>query len=376
MKFICTQQNLNKGLMICEKIISKNFTLPILQNILLNCEKNKRYIKLSSTDLEVGIEVIIPAKIEEEGSITVPAKLFNSFIKNLPQENIEVTEKNKLVSVQCKNYKSSIKGESSKEFPLIPKIENDENMIPIKSNDFFQGLSFVLNSVSILDIKPEISGAYIQFNENNITFTGTDSFRLSEKKIALNEKNKYTDKIIIPKKTGDVFLRIFQDTNEPLNIQLTDNQIFIQNAPSDTLIPKIKIVSRTVEGEYPNYEHIIPSSFLTTIKISKKDLIQHIRTAGLFSSKINDVTFKINPKKQEVNIVAKDQDSGDHFSAIPCEIEGEELEVIFNFTYLLDGLGYINSPEVEIKLNQETTPVLISSDIDKSFKYVLMPIKI
>ena len=152
MQFTCTQQNLTYGLNIVEKIIGKNFSLPILQNILISCEKNKGYIKLSSTDLEMGIEVNIPAKIEEEGSVAVPAKLINNFIRTLPDEKISFLEKNKKINIQCGNYKSNIKGQDPKEFPIIPQ-NNAEESFNIKSDSFISGLTPVISSVSLLDIK-------------------------------------------------------------------------------------------------------------------------------------------------------------------------------------------------------------------------------
>jgi len=380
MKFFCTQKNLNQGLAVCEKVVAKSFTLPILQNILLTSEKNKRHVKLSSTDLEVGIEVIIPAKIEEEGKVTTPAKLFSGFVGNLPEEKIEFSEKNNQILIHCGSYRATIKGESAKEFPLIPQLQEVDSIF-LKTADFIQGLSSVINSVSPLDIKPEISGIFVQFNEEEVYFTGTDSFRLSEKIINQTKKNKHIRKVIIPRKTCDLFVRIFserfagEDANETLNIKIGDNQILIQNTPGDNLVPKIQIVSRVIDGEYPNYEQIIPTNFLTSVEVSRDELAQHIKTASLFSSKINDITFKVSPKKQEINILSKDQDFGSHSSTLKCKAEGEEKETIFNFMYLLDGLNSISSPQISIKLTQGTSPALISSTEDNNFKYILMPIK-
>jgi len=220
MKFFCTQQNLSYGLSIAEKIIGKNLTLPILQNILITCKNNSGYITISATDLETGVEVNIPAKIEKEGSITVPAKLLAGFVRNLPEENIEFTEKNKKIYISCKNYKANIKGEDSKDFPLIPNKNNTETF-KIKKDIFLSGISSVINSTSLLDIKPEIKGVYVQFNEGDICFAATDTFRLSEKIIKTNKKNTFLNKIILPRKTCDTILRIFQDIEEDLILTRT-----------------------------------------------------------------------------------------------------------------------------------------------------------
>lgn len=377
MKFTCTQQNFLQGVSITEKIIGKIFSLPILYNILINCEKNTGCVKFSSTDLEIGIEVIVPAKIEEEGSITVPAKLLNNFIRNLPEENVEFSEKDKKVTIQCKNYKSNIKGEDAKEFPLIPDIKED-NVFTVKKDTFFTGISSVINTTSLLDIKPEISGVYIQFCEDNTLFTATDSFRLSEKIIKNHKKNPTPNNVILPHRACDIALRIFQNINNLFNIQINENQIIIKNIQENTATPKIKFVSRVINGEYPDYEQIIPNNFSTLVKIPRDELIQHIKTASLFSNKIKEIIFQIDSQKQKIDILAEDQERGDHHSVIPCKIEkseGKEEKVIFNFQYLLDGVQQVSTPMVLIKLNQPTTPVLISSTENDGFRYVLMPIK-
>ena len=375
MQFTCTQQNLTYGLNIVEKIIGKNFSLPILQNILISCEKNKGYIKLSSTDLEMGIEVNIPAKTEEEGSVAVPAKLINNFIRTLPDEKISFLEKNKKINIHCGNYKAHIKGQDPKEFPIIPQ-NNAEESFNIKSDSFISGLTPVISSVSLLDIKPEICGVFINFKKENIYFVATDSFRLAEKKIKNTKENKYLNKIIIPRRTCDIIMRIFQETEDVLNIQITNNQITIKNSPHDQLAPKIKLVSKIIEGEYPNYEQIIPNSFTTSIKVLKNDLIRHIKSASIFSNKIYEVALQVNPQKQVLEIISQDTEYGDHYSTLNCEIEGNSEKTVLNFNYLLEGLQNISSDTVLIKINQSTSPILISSVENEGFKYILMPIKV
>lgn len=372
MKLIITQKHLNKGLSICEKIIGKNLTLPILQNILLTCEKNKGYLKMSATDLEVGIEILIPAKVEDEGTLTVPSKIFSDFVRNLPDEKVEIENKNNQLFITCENFKSSIKTESSKEFPIIPNITENNN-INIKTSDFLNGLSSVIGAVSTLDIKPEISGIYMQFNKDSIYFVGTDSFRLSEKKIYL--VNDFTEKVILPRKTSDIILKIFENIDDQLKIEFNDNQIVIFNDLKEAPGLKIRMISRIIDGDYPNYEQIIPTDFSTSLNVKKDILIKHIKAASIFSSKINDVILKVDPKKQELSVLSSDQEFGNHSSIVSGKIDGEEMEIIFNFIYLLDGLNSVSSPDISIKLNKDNTPALISSDQDKSFKYILMPIK-
>ena len=204
----------------------------------------------------------------------------------------------------------------------------------------------------------------------------TDSFRLAEKKIKNTKENKYLNKIIIPRRTCDIIMRIFQETEDVLNIQITNNQITIKNSPHDQLAPKIKLVSKIIEGEYPNYEQIIPNSFTTSIKVLKNDLIRHIKSASIFSNKIYEVALQVNPQKQVLEIISQDTEYGDHYSTLNCEIEGNSEKTVLNFNYLLEGLQNISSDTVLIKINQSTSPILISSVENEGFKYILMPIKV
>lgn len=374
MKFISTQQKLNQGLLITEKIIAKNLTLPILQNTLVSCSKKTGIVTLCSTDLEMGVEVAIIAKIEEEGSITAPTKLLSAFVKSLPNDNLEITEKNKTVVIQCAGYKSNIKTETANEFPIIPNPQNVEG-IKVGVAGFVLGISSVISSASVLDIKPEIAGVYVQINENEMCFTATDSFRLAEKRVGIENKTPYIKKFILPKKVCDTLLRILQDLQGDMQIALHNNQIIMKTFPEDSFGAQIRFVGRIIDGEYPDYEQIIPSSFTTTAEIAKDEFIRRVRAASLFSNKINEVTLCLNGKKQQLEIFSNDPEYGDHLSVIPCKIKGNEEKVSFNYTYLLDGLANIRSHNILVKLNNTTSPVLIQPQENEGLKYVIMPIK-
>lgn len=374
MKFICTQQNLIKGVTCAEKVITRNFTLPILQNMLMQCEPQTGFVTFASTDLEMGLEIHISAKVEEGGAITVPAKLISGLARALPQENITISSKNNVLSLECKNYKSNIKGQGSGEFPLIPASKNTEELL-IKRNDFFMGLASVAESVSGGEVKPELTGVCVQFRDDSLCFAATDSFRLSEKVIPLAEKNSYIKKVIIPKKSADAIARIFEGQGADLALSTQDNQIFIKSKEPSSALEKVRFVSRLIDSEYPSYEQIIPTSFQTTVRVPRDEIIRHVKSASLFSQKINEIALYVNQKKQQLEILSQDQEYGDYHSVLPCEIEGEEVKLAFNSGYLLDGIQGISGPTVSIQANQEASPILVSSAEYDGFRYVLMPIK-
>lgn len=372
MKIVCLQENFKKGLNTVQNIIGKNLTLPVLNNILLSSEKKQ--LKLSATDLEVAIIDYIPCKVEKEGSITIPAKTLVNFVSNLPNKKIEINLKNNITHLKCENYKSSIKGLNAKDFPIIPKIKS-EPILEISSFKFKNSLEQVINFTSFSDIKPEITGIFFDFSSSKkIKLVATDSFRLGEKLINLKiNKTREGDltSIIIPYKTAQELIRIIsnQEEEEIIKISIENNQVLFN-------LPKIQIISKLIEGSYPNYQQLISDQFETTISIEKEELIKAIKLSSFFSSKINDVRLKINSKKSLLEIFAQDVELGENLSELKGGIKGKDLEIIFNHKYLLDGLSNIEAKKVNLGFNGEVSPGIIKAEGDPSFTYVVMPIKL
>lgn len=371
MKIICLQENLKNGLNIVQNIIGKNLTLPVLNNIFLNT-KNKQ-LKLSATDLEIAITNHISCRVEKEGSITIPAKTLFNFISTLPNKKIEIIIKNNVAYLKCENYKSSIKGLSAKDFPIIPKIKNN-SILEINSFKFKDALEKVVDFVSFSDIRPEISGIFFEFSlDKKIKFVATDSFRLGEKVINIkNNKSKDINKnsIIIPYKTAQELIRIITNQEEGLiKINIDNNQVLFN-------LSNIEVFSKLIEGNYPSYQQLISQQFETTILIEREELIKAIKLSSFFSSKINDVRFKISPKKSLIEIFSQEVELGENLSELKGEIRGKDLEIIFNYKYLLDGLNNINSKKIIFGFNGETSPGIIKPEGDSTFTYVVMPIKL
>ncbi|MFC1700817.1 DNA polymerase III subunit beta [Patescibacteria group bacterium] len=376
MKITCLQENLKKAINIVERIIGRNLTLPVLNNILLSAEKNK--LRISSTNLEIGINCWIPGKTDKEGSITVPSKLVSGLINNLSNKKIELTAKsNNKLMIKSEDFIANINGISSDEFPIIPKI-NDKPLINIKGNLLKNSLLQVVEMASISESRPEISGVYVNFDsltgesdKNCVNLVATDSFRLAEKNIFFENEAEIikNQQIIIPQRTAQELARILNETNSDVKIILSGNQILFD-------LDDIQIISRLIEGQYPDYKQIIPGNFKTRAIVNRDELIKSIKVASLFSSKINDVKFNIDPKKSLINISAKDSDIGENKSQIDSKIEGNGLEIIFNYRYLLDGLNNILSDKVILEFNNSSSSAVIKPVGDASYVYVIMPIKI
>lgn len=369
MKVFCLQENLKKALNIAERIIGRNLTLPVLNNILLSTEKNK--LRVSSTNLEIGINYWLAGKIDKEGSITVPAKLINNLIDNLSNKKIELTARNNKLTVKSSDFSANINGISADEFPIIPKIK-DKVLLKIKGNLLKNSLSQVVEMASLSESRPEISGVYMNFNKKSVKLVATDSFRLAEKNITLEEDladGLENQSIIIPQRTAQELTRILGETDNNISFILSGNQVLFD-------LNDVQIISRLIEGQYPDYNQIIPKSFQTQVVIDRSEFIKNIKAASLFSSKINDIKLSIKPEKSLVEILAKDADIGENKSQISSKVEGKGLEIIFNYRYLLDGLNNILTDKIILEFNNSASPALIKPIGDISYIYVVMPIKI
>ena len=378
MKLICTQENLNKALNVVGKIINKNATLPILNNILLKTEKGR--LKLSSTNLELGINYWVGGKIEEEGEITVPTRLFANFIASLPNNNVEIKLKGDTLNIKCDKYKTSIKGLSAKEYPLIPKIEA-EPVFKISSSDFKQALIQVLPAISNSESRIEITGVFLdlsKLDKNKIVLVTTDSYRLAEKTLILKKENINKEalniagnisSVIIPKNVVQELIRDLDGDENLLEVMISENQILFKFNNAD-------MISRLLEGKYPDYKQIIPNKFETESVVNISEIANAIRVAGLFvSASSNNIELKTYPNSNILEVSSGASEIGSNNTKVAAEIKGKDLEVIYNHKYLSDGFGGMDGEKAILKINSEKLPTVLTSITDKNLIYVIMPVR-
>lgn len=360
MKIIILQENLKKYLNLAEKITGRNLTLPILSNVILTTDKNR--LKISATDLDIALNIWVSAKIEKEGSVAVPAKLLNNFINQLPNQKLTLENNNNTLNIKTEGFDSVVNTFNSQDFPLIPKIKN-QDFLELENSVFKNSLLQVLNSASISETRPEISGVFF----NKFKLVATDGFRLAEKNLQGLLKKPFLS-FILPLKAAQELTRFFDlSDGSKTKIFSEDNQVLFD-------LSNIHLISRLIEGEYPNYEAIIPQNHQTRIILNKEELINKIRIGSVFSSKINDVKIKTNLSENKLDIITKSE-SGENNSTISLKGEGEDLEISFNYKYLLDGLLNINGEEVIFEFQNSSNPALLKSQTDPSYLYVVMPLR-
>ncbi|MGI6335326.1 MAG: DNA polymerase III subunit beta [Minisyncoccales bacterium] len=374
MNFTILAKELKKGLSFTEKITGKNLTLPILNNLLIEALPN--FLKISSTDLEVGIEWWGHCKTEKEGSIAVPAKFISQLVGVLPEEKIDIKTKGNNLLIEGKNIKTQIKGFSSEEFPIIPKFLKDI-YIEMDGKKLKDGLISVVDMVSTSQVKPEISGVYFSFNKGSIKLVATDSFRLAEKTIKDDFKNLFEKEInfILPQKTTRELINILpEEEGEKIRIYFSESQVMFETFLPNSTHPEINLVSRQIDGEYPSYEEIIPKTSKTKIILNKDEFVKQIKMAGLFGGKTNEVLIKVG--ENNIEIKSQDDEIGESELSISAITEGDEAKVSFNYHFILDALTNIKSSEISFEMQGNDRPALIKPVGDASYLYVVMPIRI
>ena len=365
MKIVCTQENLNQGLGLVSHIASKNTNLPILNNVLLKADKQG--LTLVTTDLEIGIKVFVRGKIEEDGEFTVDAKLFNSFISLLPKENIEINLEESELQIKTKKQETSIKGIEAEDFPLIPEIER-QNKVNISAIDLKKALNQVLLAASLDTSRVEINAVNFNFKNNNLILAATDSYRLAERKIKI-ENGEERD-LIIPLKTVQELSRILNENNsDKVDIYFNENQIMF-------VFENVELISRVIDSKYPDYQQIIPQEFVTTGVCDKKELVPAIKSVALFCKQgINDIRLSVDNKNQELVITTASSGTGNSVAKVPAKITGQDNDIVFNYRYLLDGLNNMDDSEVVIKINNNSSPGLIQPIKNQDYIYLVMPIR-
>ena len=362
MKIKCITEKLIKAVSKTEKIIGRNLNLPVLNCILLEAKNNKLFLK--STNLDLGVEIFISAEILKEGIIAVPGSIFKNLLSNISDEKINLEVEKGNLNIVTNNNISIIKAHSNEDFPSIPKIEGDKKVL-IDSKKIIKGLKSVWYSSAVSSIKPELSSVCINIKEDFIYFIATDSFRLAETKIPLKSKENI-ENILIPFKNVPDIIKIFEDIDGDISIEISKNQIsFNYN--------NIYLTSRIVEGSFPDYKQLIPKEFTSEAVVLIEDFIKVFKLINIFSNKFNQVTFNIEPKNKKFEITSKSDEVGENVNKVSASLSGEDLSLNFNYKYITDCFQSIHTDSVILQFNGLGKPMIIRGVSDNQFLYLVMP---
>jgi DNA polymerase-3 subunit beta len=372
MKVKIPKIKLKEGLETVNRIVIKKLALPILENTLFETEKN--FLKLTATNLESGIVWWGLTKIEEEGKVCINGKFLESVISNLPEETLVLKSKDYDLFLENRGLILKLKGVNPEEYPLIPTISNYEKIV-FSSKQIAENLLKIVNIPSPSIGRPEISGIYFSIEKNILKLVATDSFRLAEIKNPLKTSLNKIYSFILPQNAAREIIGIFGNKEGDVNLYLSPNQVFFEYSMEGIPHPEILYTSRLIEGEYPNYQEIIPKKFKTKIFIDKTTFLNQIKIAGSFKGRMNEVKLKILPEENKIVILSQNPDIGEYQSQIGAKIEGEAMEISFNFRFLVDGISNLEGKEIEFSLSEKEGPAILKSSGIENYFYILMPIK-
>lgn len=362
MKTECSIEKIKNAISQVERITGKNLTLPILNSVLLIA--SGKSLKFRSTNLSLGIEIEIPAKIEKEGMLAISGSTLNAVFSNVSQnENVFLEEKDGNLLIKTKKSQIKLKSQSHDDFPTIPMVTGTS--FEIDSKKLIDGIKAVYYSSSVSDIKPEISSVYIYVNEDNLIFVSTDSFRLAEKKIKVKGVEE-SMRILVPFKNISEILKVFGEFQGIIKVCFNKNQISFSSE-------NIYLTSRIIDGIFPDYRQIIPKEFTTEVVVLKQDLLNALKLSNVFSDKFNQVNLSIKPKEKVFELSSSNNDIGENKTYLDAVINGENIELSFNYKYFLDCFQSITTDSVSIKLSGSSRPIVISPVSDTSFTYLIMP---
>ncbi len=368
MKLVVLQENLKNSVNLTSHFTSPKAQLPILGNILLKAEKSKLY--LSSTNLEISVKTSIAAKVFEEGEITVNGKVLNDIVSNLGNDSIEIESVQENFRIMSNKFKSNILGSNTSDFPTLP-VQSGKNTFSLKTAEFINALSKVLFSVSSDETRPILTGVLFVFGSKSLKLVSTDGFRLSE--IKLKGEFDISDlKIIIPKTVLYELTKIEGSESIDVSFDNETNQIMF-------IIGDTTLSSRVIEGEFPDYEKIIPTSQIATINVDKKELENSVRLASIFardSGKI--VKFKVFQNK--ITVSAESSSSGNQETELEIRNEDDsvlknEINIMFNFTFIEDVLKTITDDEVKIVFAADNKASKFIDSKSSNYLHIIMPIK-
>lgn len=349
-------------------LAGKNTTLPILNNVLIRAEKG--VLELSTTNLEVGIKCQVRGKIEAEGAFTVQARLLNDYVNLLPQDAIDLEVKDAELNVKCQRFQTKIKGVSAEDFPLIASLKaKGKASLPL--SDFQEALQQSLFAVALDETRPEISGVFCSLKGNELTMAATDSFRLAERVVKLSAPVSAETKFIVPFRTLQELNRVLSENEgeQELSLAWSDNQVAFEFAG-------VELISRLIEGQYPDYKQIIPENFKTEAVFDVKEALQLVKSAALFCrAGINDIQLSVNSSKNTLEVKAANSQVGENKAAMAAEVTGDTNDIVFNYRYVIDGLQNVKSERARLKLIDKHNPGVFLPEGKVGYTYIIMPIK-
>ena len=364
------QENLARGLGVVSRAVSSRATLPVLANVLMKTEDSG--LKLTATNLEIGINCWVPGKVEAEGEITVPAKLLTDLVSSLPNQRIdlELSAKDRTLKVSSGNSRSSIKGIDADEFPVVAAI-GDAPATSVVARGLHDALAEVVFAAASDESRPILTGVLTKLAGESMTLAAADNYRIAVRTLATSRAVAPEISIVVPARSYAELMRILPDSDDPIDITITPNksQILFH-------VEGIDLVSRLIEGQFPNYEPVIPTAHTSRAVIDRESFLAGARRASIFArDSANIVKVELGGDGEGLSITAHAADVGENADTLDAALDGQSTTIAFNARYLIDVLSNLRADEAALELSGPLAPGVIRGVGKEDYVHVIMPVR-
>ena len=375
MKISCLQENLAKGLAIVGRAVATRSTLPVLSNILLQSDEGR--LRLAATNLEIGINCWIGARVTEEGSITMPARLLTEFVNSLPtgQIDMELSERTQTLNLKCARFEANIKGIEASEFPDVPTAQSigTGQSLHLKADVFRRMIDQTAFAAATDESRPILTGVLTQFHQGALILAAADGFRLAVASADVGTDLDQSVGVVIPARALAELSRISGEQQDPI-------ELIIPSSRSQIVfhLTNIELVSQLIEGSFPDYKQIVPKGYSSRTVVSTQELLKAVKVAFLFArDAANIIRVKIVPGGEltpgQVIITGNSAELGDDVSELDASIEGDEIEIAFNARYLIDALAVMGTEKSALETSTPSSPGVLRPVSGDDYLCVVMP---
>ena len=383
MKLVCTQRALAEGLAIVDRAVPTKSPLPVLSNVLLATEGGR--LKLVGNNLEMAITTWVPADVAEEGSVTLPARLLSDFVSSLTAGDVsmELRPGTKTVKLKAGRYEANVNGVDAEDFPSVPSVEGGGHCA-VSAKVLREGIMQAAFAAATDETRPVLSGVLVTIEGDQLTLAAADGFRLAVRTISLDEPVEEAMSLLVPSRTLKELARILEDSDELVDIAATPNRnqiMFQYYGESKSPLPKLLVVSRLIEGQFPDYQRIIPQGFQTRVVLRTDEFQRAAKTASVFSrDNSNIVRISVTPGHElvpgSVEVTATSAEMGDNLGQLDGSVDGEQIEIAFNVRYLAEALEAISGESVALEITGPTSPGLLKPAASGDHLHVIMPMHV
>lgn len=365
MKLECVKPNLKDALLVAERFTGKQLSLPVLKYVLFIAAEKE--LKLRATNLDLGIEIALPAHVDKEGVIAIPADTLGNFLSNLPHEkNVTIEQIGEHLTITGASYSTLIKGFGYEDFPTLPLVTKGTTL-EIDAKMLVSAFRSTQYAAALSDIKPEFASIYCYTDEQTLVMAASDSSRLAEKRIPL-KKAPESLSVLIPAKNVTEIIRALENITGVVTICATKNQISFHTE-------HMHITSRLVDGMFPDYKQIIPKQFTTEAVLLRQDFIDRLKMTTVFSGKLQQVRIKIYPEEKLLEIESRNDEIGETTQQIEATLEGESVQFLLNQRYIMDVLSSLSTDSITLSASGAGKALVIKGVGDNTFTYLIMPMK-